>query len=554
MPPPNSIRDVLRIADLNVRKAWLRAYKKELDVLVKHNTFTVTTVKEDERIIPVMEDNRVKILQDGTLDKLKTRIVVTGDIQQKFMNEDSWSPTATHRCMKLFLAMATKHKKRVRILDFIGAFLQAPMRSRVVIRLPAIYGELFPEHKEYCGVPLMLNKSMYGQTISGRYWYDELTGWLTNEYKCYCSRSAPSLYIKTYNDGSKLFMLNYVDDMLYFGTTSTTEKQFEHDLKNKYAVDFKGQADWYLSVHITQHENFDITIDQNHYAQSVLKRFLNAAKVKESRKFYNTPLPCDFIATSDLQAKDEKESEKIQKEYNIDYRACIGCLLYLSYTHPDIIFAVNKLAKYGIKPGEYHMKCAIHVLRYIRDHPNYGIKFYSNWKISPVHDIVLQNPDIKSESSLVVFSDSSWQDDIDSSRSTGCYFIFFQGGLIDFSSNLPAPIALSSAEAEYNEACLATMALAHIKMLLGDLVGEEIKEATPVLLDNRSAVDMGKSFKETKHSKHIQRRYHYVREGQINGHHILIWIPKELQLSDIGTKAVTKKDLQDRLKYVVVEA
>ena len=43
-------------------------------------------------------------------------------------------------------------------------------------------------------------------------------------------------------------MLNYVDDMLYFGTTSTAEKQFEHDLKNKYAVDFKGQADWYLSV------------------------------------------------------------------------------------------------------------------------------------------------------------------------------------------------------------------------------------------------------------------------------------------------------------------
>ena len=102
--------------------------------------------------------------------------------------------------------------------------------------------------------------------------------------------------------------------------------------------------------------------------------------------------------------------------------------------------------------------------------------------------------------------------------------------------------------------CLATMALAHIKMLLGDLVGEEIKEATPVLLDNRSAVDMGKFFKETKHSKHIQRRYHYVREGHINGHHILIWIPKELQLSNIGTKAVTKKDLQDRLKYVVVEA
>ena len=44
-----------------------------------------------------------------------------------------------------------------------------------------------------------------------------------------------------------------------------------------------------------------------------------------------------------------------------------------------------------------------------------------------------------------------------------------------------------------------------------------------------------------------------MREGQINGHHILIWILKELQLADIGTKPVTKKDLHDRLEYIVIE-
>ena len=61
-----------------------------------------------------MEDNRVKILQDGNLDKLKNRIVVRGDIQRKFMNEDSWSPMANHRCVKIFLAFAAKAKKRVK--------------------------------------------------------------------------------------------------------------------------------------------------------------------------------------------------------------------------------------------------------------------------------------------------------------------------------------------------------------------------------------------------------------------------------------------------------
>ena len=78
-----------------------------------------------------MDDNRVKILENGLLDKLKTRIVVRGDIF--IINEVTWSPTALHHSLKMFLALATKHKRRVLQLDFIGAFLQAPMRERVLL-------------------------------------------------------------------------------------------------------------------------------------------------------------------------------------------------------------------------------------------------------------------------------------------------------------------------------------------------------------------------------------------------------------------------------------
>ena len=51
---------------------------------------------------------------------------------------------------------------------------------------------------------------------------------------------------------------------------------------------------------------------------------------------------------------------------------------------------------------------------------------------------------------MFTFSDSSWDDDHDTSISTGGYLIFYQGGVIDQSSNMPMPIAMSSAEAEYN--------------------------------------------------------------------------------------------------------
>ena len=78
-------------------------------------------------------------------------------------------------------------------------------------------------------------------------------------------------------------------------------------------------------------------------------------------------------------------------------------------------------------------------------------------------------------------------------------------------------------------------------------------EPTPLLLDSKSAVDMGKNYRDTRHSRHILRRYHYVREGEKDGHHILHWVPCEVQLADIGTKAVGGKDLVDRLKYIVIE-
>ncbi len=62
-------------------------------------------------------------------------------------------------------------------------------------------------------------------------------------------------------------------------------------------------------------------------------------------------------------------------------------------------------------------------------------------------------------------------------------------------------MALSSAEAEYNKACLASMATAHLKQFLEDLelpfaVDRKSKNPIQIFIDNSSAVDMGASFKD----------------------------------------------------------
>jgi hypothetical protein len=113
------------------------------------------------------------------------------------------------------------------------------------------------------------------------------------------------------------------------------------------------------------------------------------------------------------------------------------------------------------------------------------------------------------------------------------------GGLVDQSSNLPDPVALSSAEAEYNEGCLAFMAASHLSMTINKLElqpAKNIRPAIPIYFDSASAIAMGSSFKDMKHTRHIARRYEYVRDNVANKRSIMCWIPRDLQLADIGTK------------------
>ena len=114
----------------------------------------------------------------GSLDKLKLRIVVIGDLQNKEMVEDTWSPTASMRTFKCFLTDAAKHKARVHQLDFIGAFFQAKVKNSVFVKLDLRYTHYFPEYAKYFERALRLLNSMYGMTNSGKSFADELTEWL----------------------------------------------------------------------------------------------------------------------------------------------------------------------------------------------------------------------------------------------------------------------------------------------------------------------------------------------------------------------------------------
>ncbi len=81
----------------------------------------------------VLKFNKVKNQSDGTLDKLKNRIIVCGDLQSKEDLKDKWSHTASFSALKMFLAHACHLKVHVHQLKFVGPYLQANVHSCIFI-------------------------------------------------------------------------------------------------------------------------------------------------------------------------------------------------------------------------------------------------------------------------------------------------------------------------------------------------------------------------------------------------------------------------------------
>ena len=80
-----------------------------------------------------------------------------------------------------------------------------------------------------------------------------------------------------------------------------------------------------------------------------------------------------------------------------------------------------------------------------------GLKYYSDMKYATLSYLFIQ-ASIKTDNQLVVFSDYSWQDWLDTSRSTGAYIIFYKGWKFGHGRHVPVPVPQSISESEYNKA------------------------------------------------------------------------------------------------------
>ena len=162
------------------------------------------------------------------------------------------------------MADAVNQKARAHQLDFIGSLLQEKAKNRVFVKFDSRYADYFPEYSSYFEGDLILLKSMYGMTNFGKFFSDDFTEWLI-ESGFIQSQYQMSLYPKYAPDGTKIVILSYVDDFVYWYTYEALERWCVETLGNIFHVNFLGYAHLFISISISQIKDHSISVDQDRY-------------------------------------------------------------------------------------------------------------------------------------------------------------------------------------------------------------------------------------------------------------------------------------------------
>ncbi|GJS46116.1 ribonuclease H-like domain-containing protein [Tanacetum coccineum] len=114
------------------------------------------------------------------------------------------------------------------------------------------------------------------------------------------------------------------------------------------------------------------------------------------------------------------------------YRSLAGSLQYLTFTRPDISYAVQQVCLHMHDPQEPHLSALKRILRYVRGTLVYGLHLFSS-----------------STTDLVAYTDADWAGCPTTRCSTSGYYVFLGNNLLSWSSKRHPTLSRSSAEAEY---------------------------------------------------------------------------------------------------------
>jgi len=391
-------------------------------------------------------------------------------------------------------------------LDVKSAFLNGVLKEEVYVKQPEGFKFTNVGHKVY-----KLKKALYGLKQAPRAWYSEIDAYLSI-CKFKRSTSEATLYTRSDLEGNLIIVSIYVDDIVYTGSSERLLSEFKREMMQRYEMSDLGLLHHFLGMEILQTDQ-GVFIHQGKYAKSLLSKFgLDDCK------------PVSIPLATGEKLKKVDESELADEGL---YRRIVGSLLYLTATRPDLMYAASLLSRFMTGPTKIHMGAAKRILRYIQGTLSYGIEYVRDQSVT-----------------LIGFCDADCAGSEDDNRSTSGYAFSFGIGVFSWSSMKQNTVILSTAEAEYVSASEATAQSIWLRFVLDDL-GEMQAEATPLFCDNMSAISMARNPIFHQRTRHINRKYHFIREALQEGVINIQFCRSEEQLADIFTKALPK----DRFKH-----
>lgn len=195
--------------------------------------------------------------------------------------------------------------------------------------------------------------------------------------------------------------------------------------------------------------------------------------------------------------------------------------MYLAVaTRVDLAYAVQHLSQFSQRPAPEHMSALKRVFRYLRGTHKLGISFHSDGELD-------------------LFSDADWGASLIDRRSISGYTAFFANGPVSWSSRKQPTVALSSMEAEFMALARTTCEAIWLRELSSEL-GVPTTGPLSIKVDNDAAMMFAESVAFHARSKHIDIRYHFVRERVASNEVRLTHCASEDNLADILTKALPR--------------
>jgi hypothetical protein len=365
----------------------------------------------------------------------------------------------------------------------------------------------------------LLRKAIYGLHQSGREWFFELHNVL-EELNFHKLKWCNCCYI--FND--KVLLIVYVDDIILFGKTEKDISLVINLLGEKFDIKELGKTKKLLGIVFEEREN-ELLLHQNSYIEKICNLY----------KEYQFPLSSLPIVKGQVLTKLDCPSSKVEvaEMAMLPYRNILGCLSFLANrTRPDISYAVNILSQFQENPGLKHFNCLLKLLGYVEATQNYKLK------LSAIN-----------EQKLVCYSDADFAANRDDRVSIGGIIALLDGNPISWRTFKHKSVSLSTMESEYVTLSEASKEIVWLKNILTEC-GKLIPPIQKYILycDNLAAIDFSKSPVENHRTKHIDIKYHFLRNLVYDEVFELKYCQSAKNIADFFTKSQTKSQMENFCK------